>query len=179
MFTDILKFTKEHEDKANKIVDLYLEVTLSNSYEGIICICGISGTGKSEIAWWVSRKLYKMGISSHKINLDRYYKTQVVEREQVREETDIIGHREMDWDKINEEINCFNHNDIRVLIFEGLYAGYINGITFFIDTDLEKAKKFRVERGKEREDTAWRKYVVKRENEEILRKKEDYLYIIK
>lgn len=167
-FKDIFIFKEEHEHKASKIMDLFLEDNIRNSYEGIISVCGISGCGKSEIAWWVARKLYKFGISSYVINLDRFYKVPVEGREEHRKDTGIIGHQEMDWDRINAEVKHYNNHDIKVLIFEGLYAGYIGGTqSYYIESSLEDAEYFRKLRGKEDEYSEWRAYVVGEEMSDI------------
>jgi hypothetical protein len=170
MHKDIFLFLKEHEDKAQEIVDLFLEETVGNNYEGVVCISGISGCGKSEIAWWVARKLYKFGVSSYVINLDRYYKVNADVRNCHRKETGVIGHFEMDWDRIDKELKLFEVNETRVLIFEGLYANYVTGgINFGIEGNIESSDEFRLLRGKEDETNEWRKYVVGEEYADILR----------
>jgi hypothetical protein len=178
MHKDIFVYLQEHKDKAKNVVDFYLEETVSNKYEGILNICGISGTGKSEIAWFVSRELYKKGISSHVVNLDRFYKVNADVRNTWRKKTKIIGHEELDWDRIDKEIKMFCDNDTKVLIFEGLYAGYIDGVTFYIEGNIESTEEFRKIRGKEDEKDEWRQYVVGEEYSDILSNMYRYNYTI-
>ena len=178
MHKDIFVYLQEHKDKAKKVVDLYLENTVANNYEGILNICGISGTGKSEIAWFVSRELYKKDISNHVVNLDRFYKVNADVRNTWRKKTRIIGHEELDWDRVDKEIKMFCDNDTKVLIFEGLYSGYIDGITFYIEGDIESTEEFRKLRGKEDEDDAFRKMVVEEEYADIVKNSYKYNFNI-
>ena len=55
MHRDVFIFKKEHEERGQVVVDKFLDETVSNDYTGVIGICGISGCGKSETAWWVAR----------------------------------------------------------------------------------------------------------------------------
>ena len=171
MHNDTFLFLKEHKVKATHIVDHFVERAIEKTpitYDGIICIYGCSGTGKSEIAWNVSRILYKRGICSHIINLDRFYKIEAKDRNAWRKENDYVGHKEMDWDRVNAEINRWTSHCYKVLIFEGLYASHISGMRFFIEGTPESTKEFKKLRGKENEDDEWRKEVVRREYEDIM-----------
>ena len=156
-FNESLLFLKEHEEKAEKIISLI------DTYPTSLSVFGVSGTGKSEVSWWISRKLYKKGISSHMVSLDRYYQTKVSERNKVRKETSVIGHLEMDWKRINAEFWWFAKGGADVLIFDGLYAGYIEraDLKICLDGDGDSTYEFRKLRGKENPDSDWRKYVVK------------------
>ena len=174
MHKDIFIFLPEHEQKAKKIFDIFLENKLSNNYEGIICIGGCSGTGKSEIAWFLARQLYKLGVSSHIVNMDRLYKVPAKDRDRVRKATGVIGVNEIDWDRIDDELKLFNENDTRVLIIEGLFAGYINGLRFLIKGDIKDTEEFRRLRGKEDELDSFRKEVVKKEYNDVMTTNYDY-----
>jgi len=178
MHKDIVIHLPEHEVKAKKIVDLFLEETIPSNYEGILNITGCSGTGKTEVAWFVSRQLYKLGISSHVVNLDRLYKVNAKVRNAWRRKTGIIGHEEMNWKRINEEILMFANNNTQVLIFEGLYSGYIDGITFYLKGSIQSTEEFRKLRGKEDEDDAFRKMVVEEELKDILSSVKEHDYKI-
>ena len=168
MHRDVFIFKKEHEERGQVILDKFLDETVDSDYTGVIGICGISGSGKSEVAWWVARKLYKLGISSHVINLDRYYKIPAKDRNAWRKENNYIGRKEMDWNRINDEVYKFGDNAIKVLIVEGLYAGYVNGITFFLEDTIEGTDQWRKLRGKEDEEDEFRQYVVGEEYADIL-----------
>ena len=162
MFKDILLFEEEHRRKANEIT----AHLLLNMRKLVVGVCGISGTGKSEIAWWINRLLYKNNTSGHIVNLDRFYKIPVEKREEFRRETRVIGPAEMDWKSINAEIFRFRNNDFDVLIFEGLYAGYVD-TNYLYYIEKSDAFKFRKLRGKEDEENAFRRFVVKMESHAV------------
>ena len=148
MFKDCLLFKESQEEIASNIASAYKkDVNIGNGL--VVSIFGVAGTGKSEIAWWVARKLYGMNFSSHIIALDRFYKIPVLEREDTRRRTKIIGPDEMDWDRINEEIQFFKALDrIDVLIIEGLYSGYVEGcnLRVYLEGDVKSTYSFRKER---------------------------------
>ena len=169
MHKDIFVFLKEHTTKAKRIVDLFMEATVKDSYEGIIGISGISGTGKSEIASEVNRMFYEIGISSFVINMDKYYLVNAEVRNTWRKKKKYIGHKEIDWIRLDEDIRKFSNNNIKVLIVEGLYSNYIDGAyKFYIDGNIESTDEFRLLRGKEIETDEWRQYVVGEEYADIL-----------
>jgi len=179
MHKDIFLFLDEHTVKAKKIVDLYLEDSVYKNYDGVIGISGISGTGKSEIASEVNRLLYENGISSFVINMDKFYKVDAKVRDEWRKIENYIGHREIDWDKINKEIKAFDNNAIRVLIIEGLYSNHISGaVKFYIEGNIKSTYDFRLLRGKEIETDKWRQYVVGEEYADILDSLQYCNYII-
>ena len=173
MHKDIFVFLPEHTKKARQIVDLFLENSRLNKdrqLEGILCISGISGVGKSEIASECHRLLYDNGISSYIVNMDKFYRVNADVREEWRKTRGYVGHDEMDWVKIENELFKFDNNDIQVLIIEGLYANYIDGgLRFYIEGNIESSDEFRKLRGKEDEDDAFRQFVVGEEYADILR----------
>ena len=172
-------FLPEHRTKAGLIVDLFLENRVRSGYYGVLNICGISGTGKTEIASDVHRELYLHGISSHIVNMDKFYRVNADVRNTWRKKTKTIGHEEMDWNKIEKELMIFDNNDIQVLIFEGLYAGYVEGgITFYIEGNIESTDEFRKLRGKEDEEDLWRQHVVAMEYSDILANSHNHDYKI-
>lgn len=150
----------------------------------IVSICGFPGTGKSEIAWWLNRKLYRMNVSAHTMSLDRFYKEPVESRSRVRKETGCIGSEEMDWSRIEEELETFkNLNRISVLIVEGLYAGYVKhtNLSVYVDGDLDETYKIRKLRHKEDPDSDWRREVLKKECASIsaMKHRADEVYDLK
>ena len=179
MHKDILMFLDEHKEKAQRIVDLFLEDSVRYGYSGRIHISGISGTGKSEIAQLVHRKLYELGICSFVLNLDKFYKIPAERRKIWRKDTGIIGHEEYDWDAIEKELIIFDNNSIRVLIIEGLYAHYVEGgLSFYIEGNIESTDSFRRLRKKEPEESDWRQYVVGCEYADILANKHKCDHVI-
>ena len=174
MFNESLLFKEEHEVKAKKIMENLPEA------RQVICIAGISGSGKSEVAWWLARKLYRKNITSHIINLDRFYKVKVDDRTEHRIKTGVIGWQEMDWLKINQEVVNFHscYDSFDYLIVEGLYGGYVNSGCFKVFLDAEDTYEFRKLRGKENPDDNFRKFVLYQENYSVLKKKDEADLII-
>jgi len=169
-FAETLLFLKEHENNAEVIMK-YLKTHrfLKKNNFFVLSIFGIPGSGKSETAFWLERKLYKKGISAHRISMDRYYKVPVEKREEYRREIGDIGKNEIDWEKINREFNYYSKGGASVLIFEGLYAGYIKmaDVKVYIKKKLADTLEFRVARGKEDPKSTWRKYVVAQERKAV------------
>lgn len=175
---DVFVFLQEHQDKAKSITDRFMEDAVDRNYNGIICISGVSGCGKSEIAHFVEQELYDRGVCSHIVNLDRYYKVHHSIREEWRKKTGTIGSDEIDWERVRDEIRKYENNTVRVLIVEGLYAARVSGLRFHIDCGIEEAEDFRKFRNKEPEGTKWRDYVVGEEYSDILSQVQKCDYVI-
>lgn len=164
LYKDTLLFEKEHDENARRIVDLFLEDTVHENddqcYCGILCIAGTSGCGKTETAIIASDLLYRCGLTTHIIHLDKYYIVPPDQREAHRKQTMVIGRDEMDWDAIDAEIDFFSNHKVKVLIVEGLYSAWIDGHRFFIEATIEGTEDFKIRRGKENELDEWRQFVV-------------------
>ena len=175
MFKDNLLFCEKHEEVANQIVSAYQPgINIINGL--VVVIFGGAGTGKSEVAWWLSRKLYCKNFSSHILGLDRFYKVPVEEREATRKTTLEIGPNEIDFERVADEVELFYNNDhIDVLIIEGLYAGYIpiSNLRVYLSGDLDSTYEFRKRRGKENPDSDWRKFVIQKEQEAVVKSLKD------
>ena len=200
MIGDTLNIEQHHIDKASHISKIIVE---HNKSPIIVTIEGFSGSGKSEIVQEIHKYLYKRGIKSFSISNDDYYLIAPNERNKNREETGVIGHKELNWNKINKILKAFknrsiayiqeyhlysdkflhtefNFSGINVFIFEGLYAGYVNkkDISFFLDANYSQTYRFRKTRGKENPDDKFRKQVLKLEAEEIRIQKDKADYVI-
>ena len=202
MIGDLLHVEQHHIEKAEFIVDKIMK-----HYHGkpmIISIGGGSGTGKTEITQEVHKKMYND--SKYKlfsISNDDYYLTPPEERNKKREENNIIGHKELNWNKINKLSEAFknqstayiqeyhlysnkflhtefNFSGVDWLIFEGLYAGFLKGVDlyFYLDANYLQTYRFRKTRGKEDPDDNFRKRVLKIEGDEIRKTKDKADYII-
>ncbi len=178
-FNESLHFKEEHKFKAQWIKDEYRNEKWEKG-NLIITIGGGPGTGKSEIAWWLARKLYRIGVCSHILSLDRFYKIPVCDRNKKRRITKIIGYKEMDWRRINKEICEFRNNLVKILIVEGLYSGYIKDVDLkvHLEGSMQDTYDFRKIRGKENPDSTWRKYVIRREYKSIEKIKDNANLII-
>jgi len=157
----------------------------------------------SEITEEAQQLLYKNNITSFAMANDDYYLTIPSERKNYRIQTNIIGHKELNWDKINKITKAFkdqtttyiqeyhlysdkflhtefNFSGIKVLFFEGLYAGYLKkkDLYFYLDANYSQTYRFRKTRGKENPDDNFRKKVLRIEAEEIKLTKDKADYII-
>lgn len=176
MIGDTIIFKKIHHQKADLILEYLKNKSLNKS---IIAIAGESGTGKSEIAFSLQKKLYlNKDLKSTVIQLDDYYLTHWNNRRAVRKEKgiDYIGQNEIDWTKINRIINSFkkeecenylqqihrwtdqvekviiNNTNIDVFIIEGLYAIYLKSLAdhrIYLSGTSKDTLNFRKERKKE------------------------------
>ena len=188
MYGDILVFQPIQNLKAYLIA----ERIMSYKKPIVVTIYGVSGTAKSEIAYLLQQKLLQHNKSSYCLSIDDYFKTHPLEREEIRKRTGVIGHREINWKKLNRVIrDCrlrckswvqeyylfyqnlrhlkINFNKVEVLIIEGIYAGYLKSdFAVFLDATEEQTYKFRKKRRKENPDDSFRKLVLKKEREDIL-----------
>ena len=87
MFNESLLFKEEHEVKAGNILSAIRGLPTGRK---VITIYGESGSGKSEVAWWLNRKLYREGVPAYVVSMDRFYKVKVGDRTQHRIETGTI-----------------------------------------------------------------------------------------
>ena len=181
---DKLIFMPEHEVKAEII---YSNLLAHKEGRVSVSIGGVSGTGKSEIAFLLRERLYKEGIACQIISLDDFYSTSWCERADYREEDpDMIGLDEMQWAKLelilalwklkhrvtSPQINRYTDSveelswdggAVEVLILEGLYANYLQtNRKYHLKGTASDTHDFRVARGKEPQD-AHRAMVLDRE----------------
>jgi uridine kinase len=172
MLGDVLLITEKHEKAAEQIVSRLASV---KSDKMVIAIGGESGSGKSEVAHVVSRKLKGTGQLAKILHIDNYYKVPPVERTEWRKKHGIesIGLSEYDWDLIHQSIAEFRESKkavlpcidlltdqvdslltsfegIRFLIVEGLYALKADAdLRVFIDLTYHETKRAQILRGKE------------------------------
>lgn len=163
---DILLLTEEHEQKA---MSIYSHVEGSN--RAIIAIGGLSGCGKSEIAYKLREVLDMPSVLVH---VDDYYSSHPDKRDAWRYQYGMIGSKEIEWFTLDSVIKDFKDKKIIhvkrfnkylndyytavieppedcVLIVEGLFAlncSYCD-YKFHIDSTYAETCKFRQDRGKE------------------------------
>lgn len=148
MFGDYLVLDHTSERNAKKILKFFNRDLLNKS-KVIVAIGGISGTRKSETAYWLATHLINFGKQSHIISGDDYYITPWNLRNEVREADGLrsIGPNEWDWQQLEWTIDTFRTGryktfqffqtskfsketiwctmakaGVDVLILEGLYA---------------------------------------------------------
>ncbi|MFW9994037.1 MAG: uridine kinase [Candidatus Odinarchaeota archaeon] len=199
MLGDVLLITEKHMKAAKQVIERLHGVKLDKY---IIAVGGESGSGKSEVSHLLSKLLKKQGIFAKILHTDNYYKILPRERTEWRKKQGIekIGHTELDWDLINQNIEDFKENreakmpcvdlltdqvdtlitnfdGINVLILDGLYCLKADvDLKIHIDLTYQDTKKAQIARGKELQ-TRFRLEVLKREHEvvQLLKKSADLL----
>jgi len=178
MLGDILLINDMHKDAAQAIYEHIVEDRKSKEerYRYIVGISGESGSGKSELAHALGKRLKDEHIRVKVIHTDNYYKIQPLLREEWRRNKgfDMIGIDEYDWIKIRKTIRDFKEEQecmipcidlipeqvdklitdfskIDLLIIDGLYA--INApdidLRVFIDLTYHETKINQIIRLKE------------------------------
>ena len=189
MLGDILLIEEKHHKAADQILQ-HIENGKEKKY--IIAIGGESGSGKSELAHVVAKKLKNKGKLSKIIHIDNYYLVSPQGRTAWRKEHgfESIGLNEYNWELIKKNIDEFTRNqkstmpcidlltdqidqlttdfnEIQYLIIEGLYSVKVNAdLRVFIDLTYQETKKAQILRGKEPQNE-FRLNVLKREHEVV------------
>ena len=187
MIGDILLIEEKHHKAADQILE-YLKGVKAEKH--IIAIGGESGSGKSELAHVIARKIKVTGDQAKILHIDNYYKIPPSERTAWRMEHgfESIGLNEYNWDLIHKNIENFKDDQlatmpcidlltdqidslttdfkgIRFLIIEGLYAVKADAdLRVFIDLTYHETKKAQLVRKKEPQNE-FRLNVLKREHE--------------
>jgi len=169
--------------------------------KSVVTIGGGSGTKKSELEICIQEVLYKNNILSLGISLDDCYSLHFNFRNDERKTKGLktIGTKEINWilvktaiknfkkgkklslQVINKYTNSFmletvDSRGIQYLIVEGLYANYLKkfGLSDYaihLTGTPEQTLKFRKRRNKENEIDKFRKKVVQKEYQEVLKLK--------
>jgi uridine kinase len=189
MLGDVLLITEKHEKAAGQIVDRLGRI---KSDKMVIAIGGESGSGKSELAHVISRRLKNRGELAKILHIDNYYKVSPRERTEWRKKHGVesIGLSEYNWDLINQNIAEFreskeavlpcidlltdqedrlitNFGGIKYLIVEGLYPLKSDAdLRIFIDLTYHETKRAQILRGKEPQNE-FRLAVLQREHEVV------------
>jgi uridine kinase len=189
MLGDILLITDDHRKAADQIVDRLGDIKADKF---VIAIGGESGSGKSELAHVIARRLKDKGELTKILHIDNYYKVPPRERTEWRKKhgMESIGLSEIHWDLINQNIAEFreskqavlpcidlltdqedklitNFEGIKYLIVEGLYPLKADAdLRIFIDLTYHETKKAQVLRGKEPQNE-YRRQVLEREHQVV------------
>lgn len=162
--------------------------------KNIILIYGTSGTGKTETADCLQELLIQKGLQSIVLSLDDYYTVHPKVRNYNRKKQGIesVGLKEIDWEHLRRICNDFKlgkhfhikryhrysdivehvpvieSSDLNVLIFEGLYAGYmkkfkLGDMAIYLEGNPAQTLKFRKQRRKENEGDSFRQQIVEKE----------------
>jgi phosphoribulokinase len=186
MISDRLIIQQKHFNNAKQIFPQVND-------RDIILICGGSGTGKTETADCLQEMLFNQQMQSLVISLDDYYivHPKVRNFNRKKQGIDSVGLSEIDWEDIRRicedynakknlytrryhkyaevvEHNVIESEDINVLIFEGLYAGYLSKFglgeqIIYLEGNPSQTFDFRKQRRKENEEDPFRQQVVEKE----------------
>ncbi|NHZ85064.1 MAG: uridine kinase [Planctomycetia bacterium] len=189
MIGDVLLVNEKHTRVASQLAVIIEE---KNIIKFIVAIAGESGTGKSEVAHELRKKLKKDGYLVKIIHSDNYYKILPTVRIERRKKYGIqsVGENEYDWEVLNKNIDDFrqgkesvlpyydlytnqkdrlitNFDSINILIVEGLYCLRVSSdLKVFIDSTYKDHLQAQVLRGKEPQ-TKFRTKVLQRESQVI------------
>ena len=173
---DKLVLLKEHKEKALKIID-YLDNKISFTNKQV-SIFGQSGTGKSEICYYIKEFYCDRGKCTKILHLDDYYTSDPHNRARIRLETQTIGIDEIDWGKLSRHTQGHFNSRYHLILIDGLFAANAIGNSFniMIEGNLSDTEAFRKLRGKENPDCTFRQHVLKCERADVesLRDKADY-----
>lgn len=187
MIGDRLIIQDKHLRSAKKIIKRVED-------KNIVLIYGTSGTGKTETADCLQELLFNKGMQSIVLSLDDFYTVHHKVRNYNRKKQglDSVGLKEIDWEHLRRicqdfqrgkplhtrryhkysdvvEHNIIESDEINVLIFEGLYAGYmrkfdVGNVSVFLEGSPAQTLAFRKERRKEDENDDFRKQIVDKEH---------------
>jgi uridine kinase len=186
MLGDVLLITDQHRKAAGQIVD---KLGSLPSGKVVMAIGGESGSGKSELAHVIARRIKDSGELAKVLHIDNYYKVAPRERTEWRKAhgPESIGLDEYDWDLIDRNVREFRESKeavlpcidlltdqedklitdfdgIRYLIVEGLYPLKVDAdLRIFVDLTYHQTKKAQVVRGKEPQ-SEFRLVVLEREH---------------
>jgi len=170
---DKLVFLPIHKERAKVISEKILNlIDLDSCF--VVCIGGIAGTGKTEIATNLVEDLKgQYRVYPKLLSMDGFYSSLPFDRNKRRRETGIIGPEEINWICVNNSVsNLCNSRMYNVIVLEGLYALYYNDahLNVYIDSTIKDTEKFRHVRAKEKK-SKFREHVLKKENEAVCKTK--------
>lgn len=179
MIGDKLIIKEFHTKAAKEVLDILIETIKSKKGKFIITIAGESGSGKSEIAFELSRLLKTQSINSYIIQQDDYFVYPPKTNEEMRKiNIHNVGMGEVKLDLLDKNLEMILHGSkkvykplvifeedrvteegintfgIDVFIVEGTYTTILKNadIHIFIDKTYVDTKKSRSERGRETQD---------------------------
>ena len=189
MLGDVLLITENHHKAAEQIVDRLGHIEADKL---VMAIGGESGSGKSELAHVVGRRLKSKGTLAKILHIDNYYTVPPPERQEWRKQHGIesVGLSECDWDLLNRHVAEFRESKVAVLPcidlltdqqdklitnFEGITYLIVEGVyslradadlRILIDVTYHETKKAQIVRGKEPQNE-FRLQVLQREHEVV------------
>lgn len=184
MLGDVLLITEKHHRAAGEIFDR-ITATRSEGQRLVVAISGESGSGKTELAHVVAKRLVAAGVVAKPLHADNFYRVAPLERSAWRQAQGVeraVGLDEYDWPAIDRCLEDFRQGrtstmpcidlvtqrvdqlttdfaQADLLILDGLYAIGAEGVDLrvFIDLTYHETKKAQLLRGKEAQDELrWR-----------------------
>jgi len=137
--------------------------------EKIIVIGGISGAGKTEVAYCLAELFLATRKKYQVISEDNFYLTPWRNRNKIRKQSKVIGIKEIAWKELEIVIDIYkNMPCYDGVIVEGLYVNCMHNksIGVILDGTIKQTEEFRKLRKKETL-TKFREYVLKVEFKEV------------
>jgi len=196
MVGDKLMISSHHTDRAAEFVTA-LKNKLSFTNRLTCAVCGESGSGKSELASEIARLSQLAGYPSAILQQDDYFVyPPLMNAEMRRVNINQVGRYEVKLDFLDSALRAYrrgetllykplilfdenriiteemNVEDVRLLIAEGTYTGFLTftDIKVFIDRDYRETRQSRLKRGREEQDV-FLEEVLKKEHEIIRNQK--------
>lgn len=203
MLGDILLIGEHHHRAAEAVFERVMRAR-PEGQRFAVGISGESGSGKTELAHLLAKRLMAAGVVTKPIHIDNFYRVHPLERSAWRERRGVeraVGLDEYDWEAIGRVMADFDagreatmpcidlvtqrvdrlttdFSPVEALVVDGLYAIATAELDLrvFIELTYHETKKAQALRGKERQDELrWR--VLEREHQVVqsLRPRADLL----
>jgi len=193
MQNNLIRISDKHENAAATILER-IEPEIESNKKYVLGISGEVGSGKATVAFALARILKKKGIIARILYLDNYYIIPPGERKAWRMKYGIenIGPKELDWHKINANIQDFlngrkavmpcvdlisgmtdtletHFEEVEVLILAGLYSIMAEPLHLKVFIELTYKETLEVQKalGKEEMDE-FRLSILEKEHEEVM-----------
>jgi uridine kinase len=189
MIGDVLLLAEKHQWAARKMEERLREYRVGKL---VVAIAGESGSGKSELAHALARRLKDELRPAKILHLDDYFRIPPAERTAWRQRHGLaaVGDEEIDWPRVERHVAAFRRGEratlpsidlltdqvdelttdfagIPVLIVEGLYALRAPAdVRVLIDLTYHETRKAQLLRGKEPQ-TVFRAQVLEREHQVV------------